>query len=93
MDYSDETPERYWVMQPRRHGIQEEKCSGCGTELNLDGAIPVLTDTGPLCKQCALTHVHDIHPLTVTYLEWIETNDVRWWSAWLCNEDCCMNVI
>lgn len=88
MDLSDETPERFWVANPKQHGL-DPNCSCCRAALDFNGAIPVLTEKGPLCLPCAVEDVKDIHPLTVTYLTWMEQKDPRWWSVWICHLECC----
>lgn len=93
MDYSNEKPERYWITNPVAHRgaidtYQLSLCKGCGDSLDWNQSIPVRTDTGGLCQKCATKDIQD-HPVTPTYLHWLETGDPRWWSAWCCNCEGC----
>jgi hypothetical protein len=80
-DFSDERPDKWWVLEADQHHI--DHCGQCGTLLDLSKALPMLRDD-PLCAVCAGDHVKDA-PMTVEYMTWLSNGDPRWWSAWMCN--------
>jgi hypothetical protein len=84
-DFSDERPQRWWVLEPDPHHLRF--CGHCGTELDLNKAVP-MKDEDPLCAVCAGKEVNDA-PLTATYLSWLSSGDPRWWSPWMCNCQFC----
>jgi len=88
MDYSDDEPERLWITQPDAHPDLTD-CGECGDRLDMSHSVPVLKGTGGLCQECATKQVQD-HPLTPTYLQWMENADPRWWSVWCCNCEGCV---
>jgi hypothetical protein len=42
----------------------------------------------PLCPDCAVKKINE-HPLTPSYLQWLDEGDPRWWSPWFCDCDGC----
>lgn len=89
MDYSNKTPERYWITNPDAHPKVRE-CVTCGTDLDRSKSIPFISSLkGGLCQKDATDSVQD-HPVTPTYLEWLTKGDPRWWSAWCCNCEGCV---
>lgn len=87
MDYSDTEPERLWITQPDAHP-DLILCGECGASLDTEHSIPVAKEVGALCQDCATDKVKD-HPMTPTYLSWLESADPRWWSVWCCNCEGC----
>lgn len=88
MDFDDAVPDRYWVTNPEKHP-EYLVCGLCGADIDREHSIPVkkmdATYCVPLCAKCATEDVADIHPVTLTYLDWMAVADMRWWSAWVCN--------
>lgn len=90
----DEIPDRSWVLKPRAHleedlgitgtrGMIDLKCAKCMNAINEDQ--PVTCRFGEFnCRQCALAALDD-HPITPTYMNWINEGDPRWWSPYICN--------
>jgi hypothetical protein len=83
MDYTDEEPSRWWVLNPSAHK-DLTNCWSCNGYLNWKETIPRTPD-GPLCQHCATRVIQDKTPITPTYLSWLESGDPRWWSPYLCN--------
>lgn len=90
MDYSNEEPERLWITQPDVHPeiAVDPYCGECGGSIDRSHSIPVLKGVGWLCQKCATKNIQD-HPLTPTYLGWLQSGDPRWWSSWCCNCEGC----
>lgn len=88
MDYSNDEPERLWITQPDAHPELPLTCGGCGDSIDMAHAVPMLKGVGPLCQSCATDNVQD-HPMTPTYLAWLQSGDPRWWSSWCCNCEGC----
>lgn len=87
MDFSNDKPERLWVLRPEKHeGTLPEWCYECDADLDLESgiSIPVYNDK-PLCRHCAIKRVRSKSPVTVEYMTWLEQGDMRWWSPWFCN--------
>lgn len=69
-------------------------CSVCG-EVLVDTAdtgqddLPLLMfNDNPICPKDALEKISE-HPITPTYMKWLEEGDPRWWSPWFCDCDGC----
>lgn len=88
MDYSNDQPERLWVTQPDAHPELAPTCGGCNQPIDRTHAVPIMKEVGPLCQGCATDQVKD-HPVTPTYLHWLQSGDPRWWSVWCCNCEGC----
>ena len=104
MDRSNETPERYWVLRPFLHYTtcypdldmpRVILCAVCGESLieangkNKRDDLPLLMyKNNPICAKDALNQIGE-HPVTPTYMKWLEEGDPRWWSAWFCECDGC----
>ena len=83
MDFSDETPERWWVADFSKHTYPVfVKVCRCGTLVDPDYAVPMLGDK-VMCANCATDEVKG-HPITAEYLKWLQDGDLRWWSPWIC---------
>jgi hypothetical protein len=86
VDLSDDVPARYWVLDRRRHSWG--RCSICWQYFEEDdGPLPIELEEA-LCRGCASKRI-DGHPVTPTYLTWLEEGDPRWWSNWFCNCEGC----
>jgi hypothetical protein len=102
MDRTDEPPERFWVLTPFTHfEAQGTTCDRifCGhpdcdtlllvaAEPGHDKTALLMWHSKPICPQHALEKISE-HPITTTYLKWMEEGDPRWWSPWFCNCDGC----
>lgn len=86
MDFTDEEPSRWWLLNTESHP-DTTTCTGCGQPLDRTKAIPV-TAEGGLCENCVHGHIEG-HPVTATYLKWLDEGDPRWWSPYLCNCEGC----
>lgn len=93
MDYSNERPQRLWVLRPdtKQHLDTEMSwCAHCNDDLEPENAIPVpMLENEPLCRSCAIKNIKSKAPVTVEYMTWLDQGDMRWWSPWFCNCEGC----
>ena len=101
MDRTDDAPERYWVLRPFLHYSALELpqptvivCSICGDQLmtaedeNKDDTPLLMFKDAPVCTTDAFKVISG-HPITPTYMQWLEEGDPRWWSPWFCECEGC----
>lgn len=107
MDRSDEVPERYWVLRSFLHyttcypDLPAPKiilCHVCGDALvraddtDRDDVPLLMFQDNPVCAKHALEKISE-HPITPTYMKWLEEGDPRWWSPWFCECDGCEPLV
>jgi hypothetical protein len=103
VDRSDKVPERYWVLRAFSHhsfcfpDLPDPtviRCALCDRvlltagETDQDDTPLLMFDDKPICPDDALGKISG-HPITPTYLKWLEEGDPRWWSPWFCDCDGC----
>jgi hypothetical protein len=98
VDKTDEVPERYWVFRAFLHyeALTPDNvpskihCAICGALLisvgdtDADKTALLMFHDKPICPTDALEQIKQ-HPITATYMKWMEDGDPRWWSPWFCN--------
>jgi len=98
VDRTTEIRERFWVLrafshydelEPDRENPTVIRCGQCNGELLVAGQVenddvPLLMwQDKPICAADAMTKIGE-HPVTPSYMQWLEEGDPRWWSPWFC---------
>ena len=71
----------------------EIRCSICNTVLLIadqtdQDDLPLLMYEENRSVDDAMDKIQE-HPITPTYMKWLEEGDPRWWSPWFCECDGC----
>lgn len=84
----------YSTLYPDQPQPTEIRCSICNTVLvtagqtDQDDTPLLMYNDKPICVDDAMDKIQE-HPITPTYMKWLEEGDPRWWSPWFCECDGC----